>query len=86
MVGAIIALGLHVESVIAVTREQFHASAIKLEKAFSRLDGKLCTAWLVLAMFACLLFMNDSRSLSKRLFQQVENQKRHGLKISSSWI
>lgn len=63
MVDMVNARGVHGEGLMAVTREQFHTSAIRLATDISSSDGILHTVWMVPAKFACLRFMNDPRCL-----------------------
>lgn len=67
--------GAHRKVVIGVAREQFNTLAIKVTKEFSGSDGILQTICLVTATFACLWFVNDTRSLSREI-DSADGKKR----------
>lgn len=66
---------IHEEIVTDATCEQFHISAKRKAKKVFSLNGILLTVWLVPTNFACLRFMNDSRSLSRKVASRDEMTK-----------
>lgn len=81
MVDAPDACDVHREGVMMVTREQFHASAIRLDKDVFISNRILHTFHIVPARFARPRFMSDFRSPTVEVFQEMNDKKRHSLKM-----